>query len=132
MGAPIKERQLMREVDVFRMVKEHKFGLMEVNTKEIGLAANKMEKEKNRIKSKDMFTLVVGAMEQNADTERKHGTMDRSMKESGKMIHNQDKDNSLDLIKEFTLVAGEIINYMGMENSHGLTVRNLQDNMNSI
>ena len=132
MDAPIKERQLMREVNVFRMVKERKLGPTEVNTKEIGSAVNKMEKEKNRIKNKDMFTLVVGAMELNAVMERKHGTMDQFMKESGKMIHSQGKDNSLDLIKESTRVAGEIINYMAMENLLGLTVRNSQANMNSI
>ena len=132
MDANIKELQFMRKVNVFRMDKEHKLGQMEVNTKEIGLMENKMEKEKNRIKNKDMFTLVVGAMELNAATERKLGTMDQSMKESGKMIHSQDKDNSLDLINESTQVAGEIINYMAMENLLGLTVRNLQANMNSI
>ena len=53
-----------------------------------------MEKVKNSIKNKDILSLVVGAMELNVAMERKHGMMGLSMKESGRMIRNQDKDNS--------------------------------------
>ena len=53
-----------------------------------------MEKAKNSIKNKDILSLVVGAMELNVAMERKHGTMGLSMKESGRTIHNQGKDNS--------------------------------------
>ena len=63
---------------------------------------------------------------------RKHGTMDLCMKENGRMTHNKDKANSLVLIKEYTPVDGEIINYMVMENSHGLMVKNSQVNMKTI
>ena len=54
----------------------------------------KMEKAKNSIKNKDILSLVVGATELNVAMERKHGTMGLYMKESGRTIHNQGKDNS--------------------------------------
>ena len=91
-----------------------------------------MEKAKKSIKNKDIPSLAVGAMELNVAMERKLGTMGQSMKENGRMIHNKAKDNSLALINEFIQVAGKIINYMDMENSLGLTVKNSQEIMNMI
>ena len=54
------------------------------------------------------------------------------MKEIGKQINNKGKVNLLVQTKEYTLVDGEIISYMVMVNSLGLTVKSLQENTNSI
>jgi hypothetical protein len=84
--------------------------------------------EKKRIQLTNIFIKVSGSTDRKTEKARNSGKMARGTMVTGRMEINMGKESFTDVMKEFILDNGKIINYMDMENSRGQMVRNIRAN----
>ena len=112
----------------FRMVVEYKFILMESTMMVIGSMDYNMDSEKKRIRSINIFIRANGSTDKKMVKVRNFGKMDPGTMVTGKTEINMGKESFTDVMIEFILDNGKIINYTDMENSHGQMARNIRAN----